>query len=378
MRPGFSALGPSVLLALVLSLACESTDPPNQDGTGGGDGEDGAGGTASGGATTETGGSTNEGSGGSPYTPLERSACGLPLFGATGQPAPSGDAGGLEVVDWAGATFAVSYTFDDSNSSQISAYPELKALGVPMTFYLQTGKDESSDAVWAEALDDGHELGNHTESHAQTGTGTDIDAATMFIEETFGVAPMTMAAPYGDDSYIPLAEERFFINRGVPGGSVAPGGSTNPFNLPCYVPPTGATADVMNGIMDTARTGGRWQLVLVHGFTGGSDAAFQPVPLADFLSHVQYTRALEGVWVDTVLAVGAYFLGQKAFAAAEETTDGDSTTWTWTLPDHFPQDRCIRVVVDGGTLEQDGQALTWDDHGYYEVDLDAGSLTLSP
>ena len=34
--------------------------------------------------------------------------------------------------------------------------------------------------------------------------------------------------------------------------------------------------------------------------------------------------------------------------------------------------------VDGGTLSQNGKALAWNGHGYYEIALDAGSLTLSP
>jgi hypothetical protein len=60
------------------------------------------------------------------------------------------------------------------------------------------------------------------------------------------------------------------------------------------------------------------------------------------------------------------------------TTSGSDTTWTWTLPAHFPPGRYLRVKVDGGTLKQGGGALTWDDHGYYEIALDAGSVTLSP
>jgi hypothetical protein len=31
-----------------------------------------------------------------------------------------------------------------------------------------------------------------------------------------------------------------------------------------------------------------------------------------------------------------------------------------------------------GTLSQNGTPLTWDPHGYYEVALEARSLTLSP
>ena len=38
----------------------------------------------------------------------------------------------------------------------------------------------------------------------------------------------------------------------------------------------------------------------------------------------------------------------------------------------------LRVTVTGGTPMQGGAAVDWDDHGYYEVALDTGSLTLAP
>jgi len=77
--------------------------------------------------------------------------------------------------------------------------------------------------------------------------------------------------------------------------------------------------------------------------------------------------------------VGAYWQGGKAFAAAMTSTSGSDKTWTWTLPAHFPPGKVLRVRVGGGTLTQPGgRTLTWDDHGYYEVALDAGSVTLSP
>ena len=52
-------------------------------------------------------------------------------------------------------------------------------------------------------------------------------------------------------------------------------------------------------------------------------------------------------------------------------------TWTWSLPAHFPTGKTLRVTVDGGTLAQNGTPLLWNDHGYYEVALDMGSLTWS-
>jgi len=71
-------------------------------------------------------------------------------------------------------------------------------------------------------------------------------------------------------------------------------------------------------------------------------------------------------------------MGEKLLTSAAPAMSGGATTWAWTLPAHFPAGKFLRVTVDGGHLAQGGQALSWDGHGYYEVALDAGTLTLSP
>jgi hypothetical protein len=119
--------------------------------------------------------------------------------------------------------------------------------------------------------------------------------------------------------------------------------------------------------------------VLVHGFAGGNDGAYQPVSIGEFMAAVNHARSLGDVWIDSVVNVGAYWRAQKMFAGIAPTVSGNSKTWTWTLPAHFPPGKVLRVRIDGGTLTQPGgRTLTWDDRGYYEVALDAGSLTLSP
>jgi peptidoglycan/xylan/chitin deacetylase (PgdA/CDA1 family) len=337
-------------------------------GTGGRGGAVGSGGRATG------GGSGSGGAGGSVASPS-----GLPVPpGAAGMPRPMGTPGAITVLDWAGFKAAVSYTFDDTNSSQIARYPDLKALGVRMTFYLITNKSEISNAVWTQAFMDGHELGNHTQSHQQTGTGADVDAGANDIRQRFGGEVWTMAAPYGDPSYTALARTRYLINRGVNNGLMAPNDNTDPFSIYCFIPAANAPASAFNAQIDSARAMGRWRTVLVHGFTGGSDSAYQPVAFAEFASSVNYAKAFGDVWIDSVVNVGSYWRGQKAFSAATMTMSGTSRTWTWTLPDHFPPGKYLRVKVDGGTLTQGSQTLAWDDHGYYEVALDAKSLTLSP
>jgi peptidoglycan/xylan/chitin deacetylase (PgdA/CDA1 family) len=301
-----------------------------------------------------------------------------PAPGAADVPVPAGAAGNLTVLDWAGFTGAVSYTFDDNTRSQVQHFDRLMALAVPFTFYMQTNQGSAANEIWRSAIAAGHELGNHTHSHMQEDAdGSDTDAATQFLESTFGIKVWTMAAPFGNRSYGPLAQTRFMINRGVNPGLIAAAGTHDPYNLPCSLPDEGASTADMNALVDTAQAEAKWRVILVHGFTGDG-AAYQPVGIDEFVASVEHAKSLGNVWIDSVVNIGAYWLGQRALAAATPVTAGDSTTWTWTLPAHFPPGKHLRVKVDGGTLKQGDQALPWDARGYYQVALDAGSLTLTP
>jgi peptidoglycan/xylan/chitin deacetylase (PgdA/CDA1 family) len=367
-------------LPLLLGVLNCSSDKDNSGTSTGGSANAGAssggavsGGAASGGMGTSRGGSE-------PMGELhENGLKPLPLPpGDGGVPQPSGTPGNLKVLDWAGFKAAVSFTFDDTNSSQIAHYDELQALGARYTFYLITGKSEINDPAWVRAIEDGHELGNHTQSHRMAATEDDIDAASDVIASKFGAITWTMASPYGDASYVPLAKPRFLLNRGVSNGLIGPSDNSDPFNTPCFIPAEGAPASAINAQVDSARSAGKWRIVLVHGFTGGTDGAYQPVDIAEFAESVTYAQSLGDVWIDTMASIGAYWRGQKAFSEAGHAQKGDVESWHWTLPPHFPKGRTLRVTVDGGSLSQGGPPLVWDEHGFYEVDLDAGVLTLSP
>jgi peptidoglycan/xylan/chitin deacetylase (PgdA/CDA1 family) len=313
-----------------------------------------------------------------PVTPGPTVASGLPVPPTSGVPKPSGAAGNLVVINWAGFKGAITFTFDDSNSSQINNYSTLNGLGVHFTFYMQSGKTEASNSIWQTALNNGHELGNHTQTHPQTANPSDIDACTTFIQQHYGVTPYTFAAPNGDSSYVSPASSRFLLNRMVSNGNILPNDSHDPFNLPCYIPPTGASASTMNSEIDSARNAGGWKLFLVHGFTGGSDGAYQPVAIGEFTSTVNHAKSFGDMWLDTAVAIGAYWRAQKMLTAVTPAASGSDKVYSWTLPAHFPPGKYLRVKVDGGTLKQGGNILNWDDHGYYEISLDANSLTISP
>jgi hypothetical protein len=339
----------------------------------------GAGGSSSGGggsAGTQGGGGAAGAGGGVAPGPS-----GLPTPpGSSNVPKPTGTPGNITVLNWAGFKGAVTYSFDDSNDSQIQDYSSLQALGVPFTFYMWTGKSEASNSIWGTAVKDGHEIGNHTQSHDPNAhcTSADISSATQFIQSKWGVKALTMAAPNGATCYEPLAQSMFFINRGVqPAQPVMPNGNSDPLNLNCYIPAQGQQASVFNSNVDDGRSKGGWVIYVVHGFTGDG-SAFQPVDLGQLTSAINYTKSLGDMWIGQMVNVGSYWLGQKAFTAAMTSTAGTDKTYTWKLPALFPTGKYLRVTVPGGTLKQNGATLNWDPHGYYEISLDAGSVTVSP
>ena len=321
------------------------------------------------------------------------SISGLPIPPGGEVPKPSGTPGNLVVLDWAGFKAAVTYTYDDAQPSHIQHYDALQATGVPMTFYFSSNVNwiPNSEQVWAQAVKDGHEIGNHTVSHPYANlTGScfgkplesveaEIDECTKYIVENFGQSDVwTMAAPFGDIGWKNSAKSRFFLNRGVGGSMIAPNDNSDPHNLPCYMANAGETAEKFNSLIDTAQSGGRWLVFLFHTITPTMDNWYAPVEITEITNSVNHAKNLGDVWIGTLVDVGAYWIGQKIISSATPKDSGEEKTWNWTLPTNFPKGKYVRVKVDGGTLKQGENVLQWNSHGYYEVSLDEGTLTLTP
>ena len=368
-----------------------STAQRNAGGTSNAAGGAAAAGAATGGSGAAAGGSSSGGAAGARGVAGAKGTSevsGMPIPAAAGIARPSGNPNSLMVLKWAGFKAAASFTFDDSLSSQISNYAALQATGVHLTFYLVSNNNGTS-ATWSQAAKDGHELGNHTADHCHDdgagcfwgsyagSLGAELDECTTHIKQQFGVSNVwTSASPYGDTGYETADSTRFLLNRGVQSGSVGANDNTNLYALPCHVAAQGELANAFNSVTDAARDAGKWQVFLIHSL--GGDGGYNPISMTDALGAIEHAKSAGDIWIDSVVHVGAYWLAQKLLSGAVPTVSGSGKTWSWMLPSHFPPGRFLRVKVDGGTLSQHGMALPWSEHGYYEVALDAGAVTLTP
>jgi peptidoglycan/xylan/chitin deacetylase (PgdA/CDA1 family) len=343
------------------------------------------GGAVTSGGNVGTSGNAGAGSGGV----SAQGPSGLPVPpGAGNVPKPSGAAANLKVVPWAGFAAAASYTFDDSQPSQFEHWPELKATGAPVTYFITTANSSIAgyDATLKEVAATGGELGNHTVNHCNYNLtncagpkplptiAEEIDGCTDYLQKKLGQKDtLTIAYPYGDAAYEADSKTRFFLGRGVGGGLISgtPDDKTDPFNLPIVAAGGGESADVFSGHVDDAHTQKKWVIFLFHSLGPTTATWYATVDIGSVIGSIEHAKSLPDLWLDTMGNVGAYWLAAKLI-------QGAGPTWTWTLPAHYPAGKYLRVTVDGGTLSQAGKALDWDPHGYYEVALDAGTLAWAP
>jgi hypothetical protein len=384
-RATSNKIGSLLLLGLLAAVGCAAAPVYGDGGTSTGTG--GAGGS---GNSPGTGGMRG-GFGGA--TPVSPSGIPIPPKSSGSVAPPAGTPGNLKVLSWAGFKSALTYSFDDAQPSQIEHYADLQAMGVHLTFFITSNSSNGTaawDATFAQAVRDGHEIGNHTVHHCKadlsdctkyppTSLDMELDGCTSYITGHFGQSAVwTAASPFGDTGYDAPAAARFFLNRGVQGGTIAPNDNTDPFNLPCHGAVENETVAAFNTQIDGAESAGRWLIMLIHTIKPTAALWYAPLDIGTITDSVFHAQTLGDVWIDSMMNIGAYWRAQKVLSTVTPTTTGANQTWTWTLPDHFPPGKYVRVTVDGGTLMQNGTALVWDPHGFYEVALDPGTLTLSP
>jgi peptidoglycan/xylan/chitin deacetylase (PgdA/CDA1 family) len=140
-----------------------------------------------------------------------------------------------------GKRCAVSLSFDDARLSQPDkGFALLHSFGVRATFFVSFGSLEQRLDQWKLAIEQGHEIGNHSLTHPCSGNfpwgranalenytlermEKEMTDANERIKSLLGVTPRTFAYPCGQKfvgrgeqtrSYVPVVAKHFKVGRG--------------------------------------------------------------------------------------------------------------------------------------------------------------------
>ena len=229
-----------------------------------------------------------------------------------------------------GRRAAVSLSFDDARASQIDVgLPLLKKWDRKVTFYVTPDAAAKRLAGWKQAVDDGHEIANHSLTHPCTANyafsarnaledydlrsmARQLDEANERIEKLLGVRPATFAYPCGLKfvgrgldvrSYVPLVAERFIVGRGYLDESPNDPAVTD-LAQAMGTPFDDADFPFMKGVVDAAAKEGRWVIFVGHDI---GDRRHQSTGTAALEALFAYLKdPANGIWAGTVAEIGTY------------------------------------------------------------------------
>ncbi len=233
---------------------------------------------------------------------------------------------------------ALSLTFDDARFTQIdSAVPLMDQYDVDGTFYVRVHRLMEKIGQWQEAVENGHEVANHTINHSCSGNfdwsrgsaledytlsrmDRELDSATHIIEDQLGVKVYSFAYPCGmmyvgegihTRSYVPLVAEKFQTGRAW---------LSEASNDPLYcnlhqlygIKLDGLTPERAIEVINASREKGDWLVFVSHETRTSGD----PNTLVTYLSTIEAickyaTDPANGIWIDDVHTIASYVADRK-------------------------------------------------------------------
>jgi peptidoglycan/xylan/chitin deacetylase (PgdA/CDA1 family) len=290
----------------------------------------------------------------------------------------------VTTVAWNGYSGAVSFTFDDGLGSQITNLkPMLDQMpDVHVTLFV-TGayafnQNKTGFAALAKA---GHELGNHTSTHARlTETGNLSSEVTGFIQTIKNVDPVvevtTFATPYcaSNNNVKSEVNKNHFMLRNCGGqGLFSWGQEPDWMNMDSHY--WQGNLATSTGHLNSAASG-KWHVHLSHGVGGDWDI----ISTNDLTSLIQTARDKK-LWMGSYSEVGAYYRAHFTMDKAQSTTTSDGFKVTWTSPHSaMPKSVPLRVKIDvssvgsGAVVEQKGKVISPESDGSYIIEFMALEL----
>lgn len=241
-----------------------------------------------------------------------------------------------------GKRVAVSLTFDDARQSQVTHGLDLFARHhARVTFFVNPRNMTPQLAGWKRAVAQGHEIGNHSDTHPCSGNfpfararsvedltperfAADLDAASAGIESMLGVKATTFAYPCGQkyvgrgaqtQSTVPIVARRFLAGRGFRDESA---------NDPAFcdlaqlmgVESDGLSFPALLAYLKDAESRGAWLVFAGHNI-GAEGRQTTLIPALDeFLRYANDPQ--NGVWLDTVEHIASFIQKQRAASPSKQ------------------------------------------------------------
>jgi peptidoglycan/xylan/chitin deacetylase (PgdA/CDA1 family) len=240
-----------------------------------------------------------------------------------------------EVGTWSGFhNAAISYTFDDNCSNQLAlAVPMFDSCGFQLTMFAVTSWGPNWTGL-NNAVSHGHEVGNHTVSHADFSLSTveqqaqEISTASNLINTNVtNQKCITMATPYCHPGKDSLLTQYFVAVRGCQGfiESSTPGNFMNVSSLMCGSSGGVKTERDFKDKADNAATARGWLVYLIHGID--SDGGYSSLSSGVLRASLQYLKTNnEKYWVTSFRNVAQYIRERNCLSLAEISNQDSSIT----------------------------------------------------
>ena len=234
-----------------------------------------------------------------------------------------------------GKKMAISLTFDDARLSQVdNCIPLLDNYEVTGTFYVLPENLVKRTEGWQNAVNKGHEIGNHTLYHACSENfnwsrkhsleettlkqlSKQLDSSNAIIQKILGVKVTSFAYPCGQKyvgkgvhtkSYVPLISKKFKTGRGW---------QDEDANDPIYCNLAQLNGMVMDGksfdeirlLIDNAKAKGKWLILAGHEVSSGGDLTTSLITLKAICEYAKDTA--NGIWIDNVQSISSHIKKQR-------------------------------------------------------------------
>lgn len=292
----------------------------------------------------------------------------------------------ISTVAWNGYSGAATFTFDDGLASQVNNLkPILDQMpDVHVTFFITGAYAFNANKAGFIALAKaGHELGNHTATHANLGQGGNVTSEVTGYLQTLeavdnSIDVTTFATPYcaSSTSVKTEVDKNHFMLRNCGGqGMFSWGQEPDWMGMDShYWQASSSVSEFSSNLNDAAN--GKWHVQLNHGVGGDWDV----ISTNDIKTLIQTARDKK-LWVGSYSEVGAYYRAHFTMDKAQSTTTSDGFKVTWTSPHSaMPKSVPLRVKIDvssvgsNAVVEQKGKVISPESDGSYIIEFMALEL----